>query len=331
MNILKQLFWQKITLTEQNNIITLTIKEELSLKEFINYLEKTKYSYLLNIIDLKHLTKDNSIPPKKIITFNKNNITYIISISKNIIKISKKRKQESITEETIEIDKQNYTYIISKLIHNLDGSTQEVKIYNKDQSKNHKLFLLPKESAIAISKNILEELSLIEEIATIININELFKILNLIPNKDYHPIIGNDTIILSWKDKYGSTDIYIKTRATLDILLYKTKEKIGEITFNYMYNKNSNYAGNVGYHIESEFQNNHYATEALALLKELLKQHKYKGDKDLYISADINNIRSQKVAQNNNGELYYEGEIPNNDPLSRHSGITHIKMYRIKI
>ena len=54
MNILKQLFWQKITLTEQNNIITLTIKEELSLKEFINYLEKTKYSYLLNIIDLKH-------------------------------------------------------------------------------------------------------------------------------------------------------------------------------------------------------------------------------------------------------------------------------------
>lgn len=331
MNILKQLFSPKITITEQNNIITLIIKEQISLKEYIKTLKKTKYSYLLNIIDLKHLLKDNIITPKKIITFNINNIRYIISITKNIIKISKIIKKENILEEIIEIDKLNYSYKISRLLHNLEGSTQEVKTYNKDQTKNHELFLLPKENAIAIAKTLLEELSSTKEISTLININELYRILNLIKNQDYHPIISNGIITLSWKDKYGSTDISKKTRATLEIILNKTKEKVGEITFNYMYNKNSNYTGNIGYHIEDEFQNNHYATNALALLKELLKCHKHEGDKDLYISTDINNIRSQKVAQNNEGELYYEGEIPNNDPLSRHSGITHIKMYRIKI
>ena len=110
MNILKQLFSPRITITEQNNIITLIIKEQISLKEYIKTLKKTKYSYLLNIIDLKHLLKDNIITPKKIITFNINNVRYIISITKNIIKISKITKKENILEEIIEIDKLNYKY-----------------------------------------------------------------------------------------------------------------------------------------------------------------------------------------------------------------------------
>lgn len=329
MNIIKRLLNKKISIQEQQNIITITIKEQLSLEEYIKLLKKSKYSYLLDIIDLKHLLKENIIQPKKIILINKNNTTYILSFTKNIIKISKKTKKGFIIEETLEIDKNNYSYIIGKLIHTLEGSTQEVKTYNKDQTKNHKFFLLLKDEAINIAQSILEELLLLPEIATAINISELFKILNLIPKKDYHPLINNNNITLSWKDKYGSTDIHQKARATLNIILNKTKEKIGEITFNFLYDSINNYTGNISYHIESEFQNNHYATEALALLKELLKSHK--SNKDLYITTDINNIRSQKVAINNNGELYYEGEIPQSDPLSKHSGITQIKMYRIKM
>lgn len=330
MNIIKKILNKKIEIHEENNRIIITIKEQLTLEEYIKTIKKTKYSYLLNTIDLKHLLDNTFISPKKIIFTKINNITYIISVTKEKTKIIKQTQEEKILEETLEIDKINNTYQISRLIYSLDGSTQDVKTYNKDQSKNHKLFLLPKPEAIIIAQNILENL-LLQQIDTSININELYKVFNLIPNKDYYQLITNGNITLSWKDKYGSTDINKKIRATLNIILNETQEKVGEITFNFIYNKKNSFIGNTGYHIDDEFQNKHYATEALSLLKELLKRNHYEGSKELFISTDISNIRSQKVAINNDGELYYEGEIPKNDPLSRHSGITHIKMYRIKI
>ena len=184
---------------------------------------------------------------------------------------------------------------------------------------------------VSIASTILEELAKLENIYLYISINDILNILNIILDKNYYPLISNDRITLSWPNRYGQNDINKKTRCSLDIILNKTREKIGTITFNYMNNNFFSYSGNISYTIKKEFQNNHFATEALSLLKELLKSHEHKGNKDLFIATSKENIRSQKVALNNNGKLIYDGKVPKTNLLSRNSGITQVKIYQIKI
>lgn len=330
MYIIDKLFTKKITITKEQNKTEININKECTVEEYNKILEKSKYSYLLNIINLKHLLTKDTITPRKILIINNDNITYIITKEENNTYIEKKEVTTKITNNFISIT-DNIIKKVSTLIHTLDGSTIDTKTYNKDVQTYIKGLSLLKKDALQISSTILEELTKIESIYNYINISEILENSNIVLNQNYYPIISNDTITLSWPNRYGSTDITNKIRANLDIILNATREKIGEITFTYLYNPNYSYTGNVGYHIKEEFQNNHYATNALSLLKEILKNHKQKGNKDLYISTDIHNIRSQKVALNNNGELYYEGSIPKNDSLSKHSGITHVKIYRIKL
>lgn len=331
MNIIRQLLSKKISIKEENNQIIIDILENCSLQEYIKLLEKTKYSYLLNIIDLKYLLKNNSISPKRIILINNEDIIYIISITKDRITIAKKTISTNIIEEIIDIDKINYIYQISSLIHTLDGNTIDVKTYYQEEDKNHSFMFLPKIEALDIARMLIEEISSIPNIANHINLNETAKILNIYLEKNYFPIIQNETITLSWQNRYGSTNIYEKQRATLDIILNETKEVIGNISFNTNYNPNTSYTGNISYSIKTEYQGNHYATQALALLKEVLKNHKEQQGKPLYLSIEENNIKSQRVALNNNGELYYEGPIPKSDNLTKFSGITKIKMYKISL
>ncbi len=331
MFTIRNLFTHKITITQNNNLTILTIKEECSLQEYTRIIRKTKYSHLLDIIDLKHLLNNNSIPPKKIILYNQDNHLYIISITPIQIYITKRTTDTNIIEETINIDRTNYSYQISQLIHTLDGNTIDVKTYNKDSKKNHSFMYLPKENALNIARTIMEELSKIQDISSYLNIRTITKMLNILLEQDYFPIISNDLLTLSWQNRYGSTNIYEKQRATLDIILNETKEVIGSISFNASYNPSTSYTGNISYSIKDEFQNNHYATIALSLLKELLRKHKLQQNKPLYISAEENNVKSQHVAINNGGELYYEGPIPKSDNLTKFSGITKIKMYKITL
>lgn len=331
MFTIRNLFTQKITITKDNNFTILTIKEECSLQEYTKILKKTKSSYLLDIINLKHLLKNNSISPKKIILYNQNNYLYIISITQNQIYITRRTPNTNIIEETINIDRTEYSYQISQLIHTIDGNSIDIKSHYKDPKKNYSFMHLPKEIALNIARTIIEDLSQIPNISSHLNIREITKILNILLEQDYFPIISNNLLTLSWQNRYGSTNIYEKQRATLDIILNKTKEVIGSISFNTSYNPNNSYTGNISYSIKDEFQNNHYATIALSLLKELLRKHKLQQNKPLYISAEENNIKSQHVAINNGGKLYYEGPIPKSDNLTKFSGITKIKMYKITL
>lgn len=330
MNIINKLFTKKITITKEADQTIIDIKKDCSLEEYNKTLKKSKYSYLLELINIKHLLTQDQITKRKILIISKKDITYIISIEGNNILIEKQDIKEQITNHFISISNNTITKV-STLTHTIEGSTIKTKMYNKDNPTNLKEFSLSKKEALQIVSTTLEELSNIEDIYSYLNISEILDNSNIILNKNYFPVINNDVITLSWPNRYGSTTISNKIRASLDIILNSTREKIGEITFTYLYNPNLSYTGNVGYHIKDEFQNNHYATIALSLLKELLKNHQYYGNKDLYISTDIHNIRSQKVALNNEGELYYDGEIPKSDSLSRHSGISHVKIYKIKI
>lgn len=153
----------------------------------------------------------------------------------------------------------------------------------------------------------------------------------IISNDEFFPVIYDDVLSLSWKYKFDAVDINKEEEATFDLVLNDTKEIIGAITFDYFNNSGFSYIGNVGYHIESKFQNKHYATRALRLLRVLLKYNEYIGDKTLYLSIKEDNICSQKVIENNDGKLIYNGDVPSNDPVRFVAGIKRVKIYKIEV
>ena len=69
MNIIRNIFSKKITINNESNLIIVNIKESCSLQEYMSILKRTKYSNLLNIIDLKHLLTTNTILPKRILAY----------------------------------------------------------------------------------------------------------------------------------------------------------------------------------------------------------------------------------------------------------------------
>jgi len=131
--------------------------------------------------------------------------------------------------------------------------------------------------------------------------------------------------------KNKNIDISKSKILEFNIILNCTNEIIGDICLYYYENSDFSYRGNVSYSIDKQYRNKHYATNALNLLKNILQNHKYSGDKNLYISTLPENIASQKVAINNNGILFYDGMVPQTDSLYYINGIKKVKIYKIEI
>ena len=143
--------------------------------------------------------------------------------------------------------------------------------------------------------------------------------------------IKNDEISLVM-DYMPTTENTVElTHAYFHIVLNETNDVVGHIAFDYSLSSGFDYSGNVEYSIKEEYRNKKYATKALALLKKLLKSNTFDGDKDLYISTLPENIYSQKVAVNNGGILYYDGEVPKEHIIRITDKIKKVKVYQIKI
>lgn len=257
---------------------------------------------------------------------------YIIAESNKKIKISESGIVDNYIHETyVEIDKNKKNYEITKYIYDLHRSIISLKSYQTEKLDCEE-FELSRKDALSLAQSLLENLSKISRSHQIINIKYcVSEILNLILDKDFYPVISDDILTLSWPNRYRYelTDINEKFSYTsLDIILNDTREKVGEITYNYTLDSGFNYGGNVSYEITEQFQNHHYATRALRLLKELLKNNHYDGDKDLYVSTRPENLKSQKVIKNNNGKLVYEGEVPMDACLI---GVNKVRVYRIEV
>ncbi len=308
MNIIKSIFSKTIQITESNNNTLIKINQECSINFFKKFISKTKHKHILNYLNVENLIQNNFLLPQTILIIKKENYSYTIISNKEQTLITKIEHNRTIQIKTSE---ESYEITINNIK------------YPNDKTN--------KEETLIIISNILDELSSIPFITEHLNIKKIYQTFNLINSKNYFPLIKSDTLTLSWKNNYGSTDINQKTRATLEIILNSTNEKVGEISFNLLYKPEHSYIGNVSYYIKDEFMGHHYATEALSLLKLLIKMNNTTENKDLYISTSKDNKRSQKVAINNDGELFYEGEVPQNDPIRRHSGIDKVKIYRIKI
>lgn len=326
-----------------NNIYIININTDCTLEEYSNIINQ--YKEFENIhIPIRLFIRDNStsttpiLKEQKLYIIKQNNYDYFISISKDNLKISERKNiQNNIQETVIELNNSIKDYKISKYVHDSNFSTLSCKWYPSKSSS----FYLEKKEALSLAKSLLDNLYYmdIDEIINkhnyygyiILDIYYLYDRLNLINDEDYYPVIRDNIMTLSWPHRFGHTNINKQRYESLDIILNESREKLGTISFNYYHNDSFTYDGNVSYEIKEKFQNNHYATRALCLLKELLKNNDYDKDKSLYISTLKENIASQKVAKNSGGELYYEGTVPKDDPLNYIDGVESVCIYRIKL
>lgn len=134
---------------------------------------------------------------------------------------------------------------------------------------------------------------------------------------NYNPVISDDIISLSVSRVETAISINDILFQTFSIVLKKTKENIGIISFNYYNCEKDKYnVGNVTYAIGKQFQNQGYATRALNLLVTLLKNNSFKGDKDLYFWVSYYNECSKKVILNNGGEIISGGDSDTRSPYT---------------
>lgn len=329
-NINKDIESDKIKLTEIDDKIQIEILEKCSIVEYQEFIDKSNYNIQ---IPIRLFQQSNLILLKQTITiFSKELDNYIISQSESSLIISQFENNKNEMEETeLKIDKYNKKYKVTKYIHDLTYNTKEVKFYPFDMENEFNLFCLERIDAIKLLYRLIDKLNSINNINKIIDIYRICDITNLVFPKDYYPVISNELLTLSWRCRFDKEDINNEKYTNFDIILNETREKIGNISFDYCCASGFTYGGNVSYYIKEGFRNKKYASYALSLLKKLLINNYFTGDKDLYISILPNNIYSQKVAEYNGGEIIYSGSVPADDSLNYIDGVKDVVVYKIKL
>ena len=303
---------------------------------FLDYAEMEKEINLNSNIPIRLFIREcnnfftSIIKKQKIYTFIYKDIEYIISVSDKEINISQRKEINNEMVETVINLYEDKKFSVSKYIHGLDHSTKFHKTYNTNKKSLVNIFNFDKIEAMALAQQLLDELKDVDFLYKIINPYLIYDRLNLIPSTWYNPIISDDEITLS-SNRYSSIDtVNYKKICSFNIILNNTKEQIGKIAFN-LEKGNFTYDGNVRYEIKEEFRNKGYATRALNLFIEIIKTNKYVGDKDLFIATTPENIYSQKVVQNNDGSLIYDGQVPENDQFNYKHGVKEVKVYQIRM
>lgn len=298
---------KEIIIHKNNDFLKIEIPKGYSFGKFSNALKnlniddelKRKIIGLVFKYDFNIVNENKKIPALEIYFINNNNTSYeIIKENNDNLLISKIIMSDQIYETSIEI--KNNNYLISNLIHELNGSTKTIKTYSSvDNETTGKMC---KEEAFCIAKNFLDDLFINNIIKDIINVNNLYKNLNIVTEDKYNPVISDDVISLCSITKIKN--INDRKFCNFNIILNATYEVIGDISFNYNESGPSE-LGNVMYNIKENYRNNRYCTRALTLLKKLLKNNTFDGDKNLYIAA-INEY-SVRVAKANGGvEIPYK-------------------------
>ena len=213
----------------------------------------------------------------------------------NFIVSRKNYTNQNIEEISLEFMGSNFK--IDKITHTLNGSTKDIETYSIDN--NDYINNLSKNKAFTYAKTLLDDIYTIDKIKNIIDVNLLYKKLNIITKDKYNPVISDDKISLCTIKK--EDNILDKKSSFFSIVLNDTKEVVGDISYNYM-NEGPSELGNVMYNVKEKYRHNGYCTRALSLLIKLLKNNTYNGNKDLYL-ATINEY-SMRVAKRNGGVLY---------------------------
>lgn len=239
----------------------------------------------------------NDIEPNYAYTLSKNENTYeIIYYSDDKFKISKTNNNKKISIK-IESSTKHYNITIE------NNNEKTIKSFDNKNIISD-TFKLDKKVALDNARTVLGEIKNINILNKYVDVNNILKLLRINKKNEYNIIIKDDTISLSSKSIEIKNNINNTNKCVLDIILNKTYEVVGFISFDL----DNRCPGNVSYIINEQYQHNGYATKALKLLKELLKQNKYKNNKDIYLQ--ICNEYSRKVAIKN-GAVYQYQDINN--------------------
>lgn len=301
---------------------------------FNNEIENNKEDFVFNENSI-FINKNCSLDEFKLLiskykNFKNLSLEYLITTSNNLILEKQKIYISETDNKLFYIISSNEKTLIIKKWKNLDA---EIIIELNDF--NRKFNLIQKNNNLNNTQLLIECYKIAKELENKFGndceflIRKIYYFLNLIPEKQYNPIITDGEITLSWI--YGNkNDINKSKRLVLDIILNETKEIVGDIAVDFN-NYGFTYAGNVSYEIKIQYRNKHYATKALKLVKKLAELNEFNGDKDLYIATLKDNYISQKVALNNGGILCYEGNVPTDNDLYYIDGVDYVKVYKIKI
>ena len=182
-----------VNIIERNNLVLISIKEDLDFNSFTNKIKKTNKNFNYNLIPIKMYITDtsdilNCKLKKQLIWFEYiNGKTWIIAKTSNEIKISLREYYDEYIDEVI-LEIKDDKYKIIKCIHDSELSTRFVKWYpefNKDVSN---YFSLGQEEAMFYMSNLLSELEntkilsedVINEIYNVVDMNKENKIKILI-------------------------------------------------------------------------------------------------------------------------------------------------------
>ena len=316
-----------IRVEDNENHVIIEISKDMPMNEFLS-----RASCIDNYkIPMKMFLRQNEwIAGQKLHIMTREDAKYMISNRNKNIRISQSKTNDINIEETvIDIDKITSRYKITRYIHSLEHSTISTKWYPL-KNDTMSVFSLDKKEALDYAKELLKDLEELD-LTGITSIDQLYNHLNLVMEYRYFPVISDEEITLSWPCRFGETDINDKKYEFFEILLNDTNEVIGTISYDYQTSSGFSYGGNISYNVKEQFRGNHYATKALSLLKKLLKDNKFDGDKDLYIATLPDNYQSQKVAISNNAELVYQGNVPENDSVNYIDGVKKVNVYKIKL
>lgn len=313
---------KEIIINQNNDVLKIEIPKRYNFVKFSKALksleinDEFKRKIIGSILkyDSDIINEDKKIPALEIYFINNNSTSYeIIKENNDNLLISKIIISDQIYETSIETKNKNY--LISSLIHELNGSTKSIKTYSSLDNKT--LGKMSKQKAFCIAKDFLDSLSSDDAIKNIIDVNDLYKKLNIITSDKDNPVISDEVISLCSPTKIKN--INNEKFCNFNIMLNSTYEVIGDISFNYYENGPSS-LGNVIYNIKESYRKKHYCTRALSLLKKLLKDNTFDGDKSLYIAA-INEY-SIKVAQANGGyEIPYKDDDENYESVLNDDGL----------
>lgn len=291
---------KSIVISKYDNVTKIEIPKKQSYQKILKEIGEDDLALRKSIISaiLKYTLYDASTNQKnsllKIYIIRENNKTYelIKENDNNFLIVEKVSTNQKPEELMIELKNNNY-----KIMHNLKGSINDIETYSMDN--NDYINNLNKNKAFTYAKTLLDDICTIDKIKNIIDVNLLYKKLNIITKDKYNPVISDDKISLCTMKK--EDNILDKKSSFFNIVLNDTKEIVGDISYNYM-NEGPSELGNVMYNVKEKYRHNGYCTRALSLLIKLLKNNTYNGNKDLYL-ATINEY-SMRVAKRNGGVLY---------------------------
>lgn len=279
---------------DENNFM-LTIKNPITKEQIIEL-------FLGEEIDIKNLIKNFNGE------FDTGKVEYI-EFDEGVLFIFKKKKNYFITLKSENIyslyindEEKSYNYWENEFEKGNDiNRVKEFIDYLRDIKNNHTYRVL-------------------------YDIYDLYFSLSLIDESSHKLIIEDNEIALmlpNFRDEKAPWML-------LSIVLRNTKENIGTIEFN-LKDDNFCYKGNVSYFLKELYRHKGYATRALKMVKQLVREYNGDVDRCLYISILKDNDDSQQVVLNNGGKLFYEGEVPRGDNLRIYDKVDYVKIYTIDV